>query len=353
MSESCIDLLVIGAGPAGCAAAVQFRRLGGNPVLMDRTGVPGGLVANAFRVENYPGTERPLRGQELAQRLRQYLSRFAIEVQKGTVVTVRPVEHRVKALSSPSQNWHPEGEEPEVPQDALRPGFRVSGDFGELLARSVVLSCGTVPVKAGIPGEALPGARIFYEVNDLLPFLPRTAAVIGGGEAALDYSLSLADSGTRVNLLVRGHALRACARLREMVEREPRITLSLGTPVLELQGPSSSRVELLVPGRRLALDGVVLAVGRRTLVSSMIPPPPPPLPAADSVPGSPLRPSPHAPRPTCLTSIPGLFIAGDARLGSLGQAGIAVGDGLWCAAAAASFLSGDAVGAGGPVPAGK
>ncbi|MBM4354645.1 MAG: NAD(P)/FAD-dependent oxidoreductase [Deltaproteobacteria bacterium] len=351
MSGSEIDLLIIGAGPAGCSAAVQFKRLGGRPVLLDRDGRAGGLVANAFRVENYPGTERPLRGLELAERLGRHLDRFGLGVETGVVTSVRPVERRVKEPPPSISDWHPDGEQLGEPGESQRSGFRVTGDFGEMQARSVVIACGTVPSKAAIPGESLPGARLFYEVNDLLPFLPRTAAVVGGGEAALDYALTLADSGTRVSVLVRGQTLRASGRLVDMVGKEPRITVMTGTPVHELQKPSSSRVDVLIPGRRLSVDGVLLAVGRRSAADAMMPPPPPPLPGRGPGGSAAVRPPSRAPSPSCLTSIPGLFIAGDARLGGLGQAGIAVGDGLWCAAAAAAFLSGDAVGSGSPVSA--
>ncbi len=341
MSDSNIELLVVGAGPAGCAAAVQFKRLGGSPVLLDRSGVAGGLISNAFRVENYPGSERPLRGSELAQRLGQFLDRFGLKVRRGEVASIRPVERRVP--ESP-RNVDPYDDQPlPAPLETSRPGFRVTGDFGELAARSVVLACGTVPLHPGIPGEELLGGRVYYEVNDLLAFLPRTAAVVGGGEAALDYSLSLADAGARVHLLVRSSTLRATGRLVDMIEKEPRITVSLSTPVLELLRPSANRVELVVPGRRISVDGAVLAVGRRTVVTSLLPPPPPPLPASSGAASPPVRPTTQATSPSCLTSIPGLFIAGDARLGGLGQAGIAVGDGLWCAAEAAAFLGKNAV----------
>jgi len=333
MSDADIDLLIVGAGPAGCAAAAQFRRLGGRPVLLDRTGCAGGLIANAFRVENYPGGERPLRGQELAQRLGHHLERFALKVRKGVVTSIRPVERKVP---SPLREPGPFEDEAPVQPATSRAGFKVTGDFGEMLARAVILACGTVPVQPGIPGETQPGLRVFYEVNELLPYLPRTAAVVGGGEAALDYALSLAEAGAKVLLLVRSSKLRANCRLVEMVEKEPRITVSLDTPVREIQKAPGNRVDLLLPSRRLSVDGALLAVGRRTLAGSLVPPPPPPLPGAPTA--SPLR--FQAESPSCLTSIPGLFIAGDARLGGLGQVGIAVGDGLWCAAAAMAFLNG-------------
>ena len=74
------DLLVVGAGPAGVAAAAQAARLGLEVRIIDRAGRAGGLVANGFLVENYPGLEAPVPGAELARRLGEHLARYGLAV---------------------------------------------------------------------------------------------------------------------------------------------------------------------------------------------------------------------------------------------------------------------------------
>ncbi|MCK4305944.1 MAG: FAD-dependent oxidoreductase, partial [Candidatus Eisenbacteria sp.] len=75
-------IAIIGAGPAGCAAAVQCKRLGISPLLVDRTGNAGGSIANAHLIENYPGLD-PLPGPEFAQRLAAHLARHGIPILRG------------------------------------------------------------------------------------------------------------------------------------------------------------------------------------------------------------------------------------------------------------------------------
>ena len=80
-----LDVVIVGAGPAGCAAAVQCRRLGQHPLLLDRTGRPGGLVAHAHSVENYPGLP-PTAGPRMVQLLAEHLERFDLRVEQREVL---------------------------------------------------------------------------------------------------------------------------------------------------------------------------------------------------------------------------------------------------------------------------
>jgi thioredoxin reductase len=389
-------IVIVGAGPAGCAAAVQCERLGIRPLLLDESGAAGGLAVNAFRIENYPATGGPVSGPELARRLGAWLDTFSLRVERA----------RVDHIAGPE----PSG---------ARAGFVLSGPEGEVRCRSLILATGTLPVAAGIPGEEeLAGRLLFYEVRPALrllnmlavtgeheckrqdakckvqdgqasrlsatirlrtrlrldfgdhppsheasaglrrpsafargfggtsattthdrrptrfcldldaptacsssssppaPSIPVRARclVIGGGEAALDSSLSLAAAGAEVRLCLRGGGPKACARLVRMVGEERRLALSVNTTVADLRGAGGGiEAQLSGPagGEIVAVDLVVVAVGRRSRV----------------------------PRISGLTSPPGLYIAGDARLGSLGQVGIAVGDGLRSAAEAVRFLA--------------
>jgi len=292
-------VVIIGAGPAGCAAAVQCSRLLCKPVLIDRTGAAGGLIENAHLIENYPGTEGPLSGPEFVRRLRRQIDSFAIPVEKSTVHGIEPAG----------------------------PHFLLSGDFGEMEAESVIVATGTVPLHAGFAGEAgVAGSRLFYEVRDAVKTGPQRVVVVGGGEAAFDYSLTLDTAGAEVDLCIRAAQSHAGARLTEMVRGRERIRVhyqNVVTHVVEDESGLQVGTSGTDGDRILAVDCVVVAVGRRSAARAVLPFPA--LAASDNA-------------PICLTSRPGLFIAGDARLGSLGQAGIAVGDGLQAARAAADFL---------------
>jgi thioredoxin reductase (NADPH) len=300
------DVAIVGAGPAGCAAAVQCVRLGLSVVLVDRTGAAGGLVRNAWRIENEPGTGGPLSGPDYAARLQAHVAAYDLRVVAGTVSRVTDDDG----------------------------SFRLEGEGIAVDAGAVIVATGTQPVRAGIPGEAdLAGRRLFYEVADALPLEPRSGLVIGGGEAAFDYALTLAGQGSDVTLLVRGESHRANARLAEAVAQEPAITVRYRTEGVLLLG-SGAGMEAAVRGpgglEKVAADVVLVAVGRLPVL--------PEVAAQSTDPAGDDAAFDGAEGASVLTSTPGLYIAGDARLGSLGQVGIAVGDGLECAHRAAEHL---------------
>jgi thioredoxin reductase (NADPH) len=298
MSSSRVAIAIVGAGPAGCSAAVQSMRLGVRPLLLDRTGEAGGLIENAYLVENYPGVEVPIDGPTYAGRLQAFLSRFELRVEQAEVTRV----------------W------------SDLDGLALTADGETVRATAVILAVGTQACRLGIPGEAsLEGRRLFYEVRPLLqasPF-PGKVAIVGGGEAAFDYSLSIAAAGGSATILVRGERPSVRGRLLDMVRRTPDVAVELQASCLAIHdSPRGISLDLvLADGAKVAnADNVLVAVGRKSRASSL---------AGD-------RPvSGHA---GCDSPVPGLFVIGDARTGCLGQAGMAVGDGLWAAMKAVSYV---------------
>jgi thioredoxin reductase (NADPH) len=283
-------IVVVGAGPGGCSAAVQCTRLGVAPLLLDRTGMVGGLIANAWSMENYPGLE-PIDGAAYVRRLRAHLERFEVKVEKGEMRTVRQADRNIL----------------------------LDTDAGLIETRVAILAVGTLPRRLDLPDAA----NLLYEVRHLLELEPARAVVVGGGEMAFDYALSLARSGARVDLLVRALAPRARGRLAALVARQPRIRLRLGAEMLAAvrHGDDLSVTITTAKGREeIACDGVVVAIGRQSAL-------------ADLAGGLDLSPT-----GMISTPVPGLFVIGDARLGSLGQTGIAVGDGLLAAMQAVEHL---------------
>lgn len=291
-----VELVIVGAGPAGCAAAIQFKRLGGRPLLFDQKGVPGGLLTNAYLVENYPGLKAPISGEEFARRLDAQLKSHNIRVRKGRLALL---------------NNTPEGV------------FRLTDKSRVFEARALIVATGTCPKHLELE-EKSEGTikRLFYEVKDALEHRPRSAAVIGSGDAAFDYALSLAAAGAKVDLLVRSNKAKACNRLVKLVKNTPRIAVRYKRTVLNVSDTANGIRVAFSTGRSFEYDVCVVAVGRRSGASIFIGPAIPNARTGEGV----------------RTNIPGLFLAGDARLGTLGQAGIAVGDGLECAAEAYRYL---------------
>ncbi len=346
------SLVIIGAGPGGVAAAIQSKRLGLEPVLIDRTGCGGGLVANAFSVENYPGFSA-IRGPVLADRLDEQLFELGIPVIERNVTAIeqgQATDNPITAETSgtrPARSGSGNGFILHLSSGADHGGTESS----HLSTRTVIIATGTSPRRLNLPGETeLSGQRLFYEVRNLLasPFWlehsdhsKKRIVVIGGGEAALNYSLTLARTGARIDLLVRGKSYRARGKLVELVDRDPAIDVHFQTVCSEIVPPAQGEdpdqsfcpesgepveqidLKLEEQGKASVIQAgaILCAIGRTPRSGELV--------AGCQV----------GPQEPVITSTDGLYIIGDARLGGLGQVAIAAGDGLMAASAAAEYLA--------------
>jgi thioredoxin reductase len=287
------DVTVIGAGPAGCTAAVQCLRLGLDVRLLDTTGRAGGLIREARLIENYPGLSA-IPGSEFAEKLCSHISVFGIKV----------LDYHADSIVR------------------INDGFEIRSNQGVIASASVIVATGTVPADYSIPGNA--SSKLLRSILDVRKPVPSNMIVIGGGEAALDYAMSLSDAGSNVDILVRNSCLRACGRLKDEVETRSGIRILYNTEPVSI---ISSGSDLLVRytsdgnnGEHLA-GAVLAATGRKPKLPVM----PDELKHGSG---------------GVITSIPGLYIVGDALLGSLGQAAIAAGHGLQAAGFVRDFMNG-------------
>ncbi len=228
---------VIGAGPAGMSAAIQLARLGIDPLVFERHR-PGGLLWNAFSVENYPGFPEGISGPDLVERFRRQF--------------VRWVPH-----------W--------LGEEALMVGregslFRVRTHRSEYSVGRVILASGTRPGPVhGIEIDPSAANRVFRDVGSIPHRFPGEWVVVGGGDAAFDHALWLAESAT-VSLFMRGAQPRALPLLRERARCHPQIRVRAGVTVVAVRsGPAGGLgIEILHRGRPESVfaGGVVLALGR-------------------------------------------------------------------------------------------
>jgi thioredoxin reductase (NADPH) len=298
-----IEAAVIGAGPAGISAAIFLKRAAANPVLFERHEV-GGLLRNANLIENYLGFPKGVDGQELVTLFADQLKEHEVVVKKADVSAI---------VSS-------------------RSGFRIETDSGGFIARTVIVCTGTRPREIGLKGSSsLIGKKIFHEIADLPPLGKKRARVliIGGGDAAFDYSINLSSRGHKVKIISRSEP--TCLALLEERAKKG------GVDVLEQHVPLQVRetdggIALTIKGkgrqRELAADYILIACGRG-----------PDLSVLDEDLRRRIGGLKNSPR----TNVPGLFIGGDAVHGIHRQTGIAVGDGVLAAMLALEFLRGEGV----------
>lgn len=305
-----VDLVVVGAGPAGLAAAVYGASEGLSTLVVEREAI-GGQAGTSSLIRNYLGFSRGLSGSELAQR----------GFQQAWVFGARFVLTRSVDLV-----------------ERVDGGFRVSvSGQGTVSARAVVLASGVAYRRLGVPTvEELTGRGVYYgaSVSAAHALAGLSAAVVGGGNSAGQAVLQLARYCREVHLVVRGTGLAdtMSAYLVEAVAAEPVVTVHLSSEVTGAAG--GGRLEQLVLADRgtgatttVAADGLFVMIGAEPRTDW--------LPAevrrddrgfvltgtqaAHDLSGLGLH--PHE------TSVPGLFAVGDVRAGSVKRVASAVGEG--------------------------
>jgi thioredoxin reductase len=232
------DVIIIGAGPAGVAAAIQLTRYDIAPVLFEQEGI-GGLLRNANLVENYPGFPGGIGGPELAGLMRDHLGMCGAEVRHERVMSLDYRDDR----------------------------FFLRTATAEAACRVVVVASGTEPRK--IPGLAIPDDimdRVFYEVYPIRDISYKNVAIIGAGDAAFDYALNLSRQN-EVTLLSRSATARCNHRLWEKASSSLHISQLRNVAVEKVFGRAG---KLLITCGHLDRDDVtsvtvdylVIAVGR-------------------------------------------------------------------------------------------
>jgi thioredoxin reductase (NADPH) len=208
------DLLIIGAGPAGLAAAV-YGASEGLDVLVVESEAPGGQAGSSSKIENYLGFPTGIPGQELAARALTQAEKFGAElmIAKGA--------QRLSCERTPY-------------------AIEIEGG-GRIPARTVVIACGARYRKLLVDDrERFEGAGVYYVATPLEAQLCRgeEVVVVGGGNSAGQAALFLARTAARVHVLVRaaGLAESMSRYLIRRIEQHPGIVLRPRTEVLALEG---------------------------------------------------------------------------------------------------------------------
>lgn len=302
------DLLVIGAGPAGLAAAVYGASEGLRTVVLDPEAV-GGQAGTSSMIRNYLGFPRGVSGMRLAFRARLQATRFGARIFTGRGV------------------------------DAMTLGdlHEVSYGDGSLRARSVLIACGVRYRRLGVPGlEALVGSGVYYGAASSVAreMEGRDVFIVGGGNSAGQAALHLARFARNVTIVVRRASLAETmsAYLVDEIQTHDDITVRTGSRVVDGGGDGHLEWLELHDGdgpRRLSADGLFLLLGAEPGCDWL-----PPEIAKDEhgfvltgrdIPKE--RWKDGRPPAPLETTVPGVFAAGDVRAGSMKRVASASGEG--------------------------
>jgi thioredoxin reductase (NADPH) len=301
------DVIIVGAGPAGMCAALYSGRSMLKTAIIER-GVPGGELLNTELIEDYIGFES-IKGHELAEKMAAHALKFGAELITDTVSAV------------------------EKQGDGL---FTVTTDGGAVLeAPVVILTAGGTPSKLGVPGEVeYAGKGVSYcAVCDGHFFRGEVLAVVGGGDAACEEADFLTRYASKVYLIHRRDEFRASPIVQKKVFDNPKIEVIWDTVVDRIEGTPMAVQHLALRNvktgetSRLPVGGIFVFVGFK--------------PNTGVVKGH----FTHDAGGYCITddhmmsSIEGLFAAGDVRAQLTRQVTTAVGDATTAAIAAAKYVA--------------
>jgi thioredoxin reductase (NADPH) len=304
------DVLVVGAGPAGLAAAVYASSEGVDTLVVEREAI-GGQAGTSSLIRNYLGFSRGISGAELAQRGYQQAWVFGAHF-----VMMREVD----SLTHDGQRF-----------------VGHVGDVGEVTARAVVLATGVSYRRLGVPSlEELTGKGVYYgaSVTAAHALSGLDAVVVGGGNSAGQAVLHLARYCRRVTLVVRGQTLSEAmsAYLVGAIDAEP--TIEVLTDAEVSAGSGEGRLERVVVRdrtsggeRTVAADGLFVMIGAEPRTGWL-----PDTVERDRfgfvLTGADLLGWQGDRRPFAYeTSLPGLFAVGDVRAASVKRVASAVGEG--------------------------
>jgi thioredoxin reductase (NADPH) len=232
------DVVIVGGGPAGLAAALYTARMDLKTVVIDR-GPLGGQLLNTELIEDYPGFESIL-GSELATKMGEHARKFGVEVRDFEPVQQIDVEGKTKVVRLES------GE--------------------ELRAPALIMAAGGLPRYLQVPGEKeFWGRGVSYcAVCDGAFFKGQELAVVGGGDAAVEEGDFLTRYASKVYIIHRRSELRAQPILVDRAKANPKIQFIFDAQVKEITGDSKVQVvryEQNGNQKELAVGGVFIFVG--------------------------------------------------------------------------------------------
>ncbi len=236
------DLIIIGAGPGGLAAAIYGMRAGIDLAVIEKFS-PGGQVMNTYEVENYPGFVDPVPGWELVSAMENQARRLGAEI---TSAEIERLEHNAENRS-----------------------FTLHcSDGSKLDARTVIIASGASYRNLDVPGEKeFLGRGVSYCATcDGAFYKDRVTAVIGGGDTALEEALFLTRFSSRVYLIHRRDQFRGMPILQERVLSNEKIVPVYNSTVASING--QTKVESVTvcdtktdERREITTDGAFIFVG--------------------------------------------------------------------------------------------
>ncbi len=304
MSEEVRNVIIIGGGPAGYTAALYAARAGMEPLVFAGYEAGGQLMLTT-EIENFPGFPQAIKGPDLMMRMRQQAERFGAEIQDFNVTSV----------------------------DFSKRPFKITTDWGEYFAKTAIIATGASAKWLGLDNEQrLIGRGVSSCATcDGAFFKNKHVAVIGGGDSAMEEALYLTNHASRVTIIHRRDKLRASKIMQQRAFDNEKIDFIWNTIVIDVFGEQkleAIKLKNVKTGEETTfeVDGMFVAIGHKPnteIFKDWL--------EMDSV-GYIIR------KELTMTSVPGVFVAGDVADARYRQAITAAGMGAQAAIDAERWL---------------
>jgi thioredoxin reductase (NADPH) len=233
------DVVIIGGGPAGLTSGLYAGRYRLNTLLIEKELLCGGQMLTTEWVENYPGFDEPILGNDLSKKMESQVIKSGVQILR-TVVEAVQLSGDIKEISTPK---------------------------GIVRTKAVVICTGTQPKLLNVPGEIeFRGKGVSYCAACDGPFYPdKTIAVIGGGNTAVQESLFLSKYAKKIYLIHRRDSFRADKIMQEKLYENQKIVLVLNTVLREInfKDKEDKFIQIVKAGtlEKLKVDAVFIFVG--------------------------------------------------------------------------------------------
>ena len=235
MVNKIIDVIIIGAGPAGIACAIQLKRYNIDSIVLEKDKI-GGLLRNAYLVENYIGFPNGIHGKILAQLMKKQSQTSKIDVKYEIVEAVELFEDT----------------------------FSVKTNKNLYHSKYLVIASGTKPI---VPNVLIVrddiNDKVFYDIFKLGPIKNKDIVIIGAGDCAFDYALNLSEFN-QVTLLNRNDRIKALPILQERCSSSSNIQYLEKISVLKIESVNNQLLLICNNSEKLTADYLLIAIGRES-----------------------------------------------------------------------------------------
>ena len=230
------DVCIIGAGPSGIAAAIQLKRYNISPIILEMNRI-GGLLNNANLIENYPGFPDGISGEKLCMLFNEQFNKCNINIINEEVMQLDFVDNE----------------------------FIIKTSNSVFISKYLILASGTKHrVFTDIKISDKAAAYIFYEIVEAKKFLNpaenNTVGIIGAGDAAFDYALSLCSSN-KVFILNRSSTIKCLPVLKKQVDKTSSIKYKDNVKIKSIK-PADDGIIIETNNSILFFNVLIFAIGR-------------------------------------------------------------------------------------------